>query len=91
MKLVHHLLQAFVGNVSVDLRGGDVGVSEQRLHHAQICAVVHQMRGEGVAQIVWRNMRHAHLLGVARNHHPSQLAADACFFFAATRANSAAK
>ena len=52
MKFVHHLLQAFVGNVGVDLRGGNVGVPQQCLHHAQIGAVVHQMRGKGVAQIV---------------------------------------
>ena len=52
MKFVHHLFEPFIGNVGVDLRGGDVGMPKQHLHYAQISAVVHQMRGEGVAQIV---------------------------------------
>ena len=79
MKFVHHLFESFIGNVGVDLRGGNIGMPKQYLHYAQIGAMVHQMRGEGVAQIVRRNMRHANLLGIARNRHPSELAADACF------------
>ena len=35
--------QAFAGDVGVDLGGGDVGVAEQKLHHAQVSAVVDQV------------------------------------------------
>ena len=48
------LLQALARDVRVDRRRGDVGVPEQKLHHAQIGAVVEQMRGEGVALRVRR-------------------------------------
>ena len=41
------------GDVGIDLRRGDVGVTEQGLHTAQIRAAFHQMRRESMAQ----NMR----------------------------------
>jgi hypothetical protein len=47
-------LQSFLGDVGVNLCGGDVGMPEQHLHHAQIGAVVEQVGGEGVAQRVRR-------------------------------------
>ena len=50
-------LQALARHVRVDLRGGDVGVAQQHLHHAQVGAVVEQMGGEGVAQHVRRQRR----------------------------------
>jgi hypothetical protein len=40
--------------MGVDLRGGQVAVAQQHLHHAQVGAVVEQVRGEGVAQGVRR-------------------------------------
>ena len=48
------LLQPLARDVRVDLRRRDVGVTEQELHHAQIGAVIDEMRGEGVAQHVRR-------------------------------------
>ena len=48
------LLQPLARNVGVDLRRRDVRVAEQQLHHAQVGAVVEQVRGEGVAQRVRR-------------------------------------
>jgi hypothetical protein len=48
---------ALARDVGVDLRGGDVGVAQQQLHHAQVGAVVDEVRGEGVAQRVRRDRR----------------------------------
>ena len=45
-------LEPLPGNVGVDLGSGDVAVSQQHLHHAQVGAVVEQVGGEGVAQDV---------------------------------------
>ena len=42
------LFEPFAGNVGVHLRGRDVGMAEQQLHHPQIRAVIEQVRGEGV-------------------------------------------
>jgi hypothetical protein len=44
------LFQSFVCNMGVNLRGRDVGMSEQQLNHAQVGAVVEQMRSKGMAQ-----------------------------------------
>ncbi len=46
------LLQSFLGNVSVDLRRGDIAVTEQQLHDAQIRAVIEEMGRESVSQAV---------------------------------------
>ena len=43
-------LEAIARDVRIDLRGGDVGVTEQQLHHAQVGAVIDQVCGERVAQ-----------------------------------------
>jgi hypothetical protein len=45
-------LEPFPGNVGVYLRGGQIAVPQQQLHHAQIRAMVHQVGGEGMAQRV---------------------------------------
>ena len=42
------LLQALAGHMRVNRRGRDVGVAEEHLHDAQICAVVEQMGRERV-------------------------------------------
>ena len=42
-------LEAFAGNMSIDLRGRDVGVAQQHLHHAQVGSVIKQMGGERMA------------------------------------------
>ena len=44
--------EPLAGNVRVDLRGRYVGVSQEQLHHAQIRAVIEQVRREGVPQRV---------------------------------------
>ncbi len=42
--------QAVLGHMGVDLGGGQVAVTKQQLHHAQVRAMIEQMRGEGVPQ-----------------------------------------
>lgn len=44
------VLQALPRHMGVDGGGGDVGVAQQHLHGAQVCPVVEQMGGKGVAQ-----------------------------------------
>ena len=56
MKSAVHLAEMFVGNVRVDLRGGDVLVAEQRLHRAQIGAAFEQVGGKGVPDDVWGDL-----------------------------------
>ena len=55
MVLRVQLLQPLARHVRVDLRGRDVRVPSSSLHHAQVGAVVQQMRGESVAQRVRRD------------------------------------
>src|SRR6185503_14811805 len=52
MQIAHQALQPLLQHMRVDLRGRDVGVAEQRLHRAQVGAVLQQMACEGVAQDV---------------------------------------
>ena len=44
--------QVFVGEMSVDLRGADVGVAEHHLDRADVGAVLQKIGGERVAQLV---------------------------------------
>ncbi|MNH47383.1 hypothetical protein D3C79_1105910 [compost metagenome] len=44
------LLQTGLGHVGVDLRGRQVAVAQQHLHHAQVGTVVEQMGREGMPQ-----------------------------------------
>ena len=55
--LLMQRLQPCLCDVRVNLRGGKIGVAEEHLDHAQIGAVIEQMRGESVAQGVWRQRR----------------------------------
>ena len=57
MQIAHQAFQALVEDVSVDLGRGNVGVPKQRLHHAQVGAVVQEVAGEGVAQHVRAHLR----------------------------------
>ena len=50
MMLRMQRFEAFARDMGVDRGGGNIGVAEQHLHGAQICAVVQQMGGEGMAQ-----------------------------------------
>src|SRR6516162_2054337 len=50
MQVAHQALEALVEHVGVDLRGRDVGMAEQRLHNAEIGAVLQEMARKGMAQ-----------------------------------------
>ena len=50
MMIVMQRLQPLTRDVSVDLRRGDIRMTKQHLHHAQIGPVIQQMRGERVPQ-----------------------------------------
>jgi hypothetical protein len=52
MQIAHQALQTFLDDVGVDLGRRYVGVAEQRLHDAQIGAVVQKMACEGMTQYV---------------------------------------
>ena len=56
MKFPVNFPQAAAGDVRVNLRGADVRVAEQFLDHAQIRAVLQQMRRETVPQHVRRDV-----------------------------------
>ena len=49
-----NLLHALSGDVSINLRGGNIRMAQQQLHDAQIGAVVDEVGREGVAQRVRR-------------------------------------
>src|SRR5262249_11870776 len=72
------LLQPLARNVSVDLRGGDIGVAKQHLDHAEVGAMIEQVSGEGMAQSVRRERRRrdARENGVALDHVPEGLAGE---------------
>jgi len=42
------LLQPLARHMRIDLRSGDIGMSEQHLHHPEIRPVIQQMRRECV-------------------------------------------
>ena len=81
MQVAHQALQPLLDHMGVDLRGRDVGMAEQRLHDAQIGAVVQQMAGKGMAQHMRADQprREAggcrQFLQVAREMLPRQMAA----------------
>ena len=50
MQVAHQRFEPFFQHVRIDLRRRYIGVPEQRLHHAQVGAVVQQVAGEGVTQ-----------------------------------------
>src|SRR4029079_9028243 len=53
-------LHALARHMGVNLRGRNIGVTKQHLHHAQVGAVVDEVRGEGVAQHVRRGVLAGH-------------------------------
>jgi len=55
MRFFVGFFQAFHGDVSVDLRGGDAGVAEEGLDAAEIGAGVEHVSGKGVAEFVGAN------------------------------------
>ena len=52
MKLPVNLFQPFARDMSIDLRGGNVGMSEHQLHRAEVGAVCEQVRGKGMPEHV---------------------------------------
>ena len=52
MILLIHFLQARVGDVRVNLRGGDVGVAEERLHAAEVGTVNKEVSSETMTKSV---------------------------------------
>jgi hypothetical protein len=43
-------LQPLARHMRVDLRGRDIGMAEEELHHSQVGPVIEQMRCESVTQ-----------------------------------------
>ena len=57
VQVAHQAFEPLLQDMRVDLRGRYVGVAEQRLHDAQVGAVLQQVTGEGVAQDVRADLR----------------------------------
>jgi len=55
VQVADQAFQPFLDHMGIDLRGRDIGMAEQRLHDAQVGAVMQQMAGKGVAQHVRRD------------------------------------
>lgn len=65
LELVVNFLKVGVGDVGVNLRGGDTAVAKHGLHRTQVGTVHYQVGGEAVAQGVRRNVfGNARQLGV---------------------------
>ena len=56
MMLRVQFLQALAGHVRIDLGGRQIAVTEQHLHHAQVGAVIEQVRGERMPQRMRRQV-----------------------------------
>ena len=50
MQVADQAFQPLLQHMGVDLRGRNIGMAEQRLHHAQIGAIVQEVAGEGMTQ-----------------------------------------
>ena len=53
MEIADQHFQPFLQHMRIYLRGRDIGVTEKRLYHAQVCAVMQKVAGKGMTQ----NMR----------------------------------
>ncbi len=58
MEFAVDVAQALVGNMGINLRGGNGRVAEQALHAANVRAVLQQVRGEAVAERVRADFVH---------------------------------
>src|SRR5882672_7528396 len=56
MMLRMQFLHAFAGDVRVDLRGREVGMTEQHLHDSKVRTVIEQVRREGMTERVRREI-----------------------------------
>src|ERR1700687_3019447 len=67
-------LEALARDVGVDLRGRNVRMPEEELHHAQIGAVIDEVRREGVAQSMRGNrLANAGRARMALHQRPERL------------------
>src|SRR5882672_8689360 len=53
MRLVN-LLQPLFHHMGIDLRGGNIGMSQHQLYRPQVGPALQQVRGEAVPQHMWR-------------------------------------
>lgn len=70
MELLLDAAEAGGIDVRVDLRGGDVGVSQEFLNDAQVGTAAEEVSGEGVSEHVWVNAREAGGGGVFSDELP---------------------
>ena len=49
MQIAHKAFEALLQDVRIDLRGRNISMAEQCLHHTQIGAIMQEMAGESVA------------------------------------------
>ena len=56
MMLGINALQPVERHVRIDLRGRNIGVSENRLHGTQVGAILDHVRGAGMTQHVWTSV-----------------------------------
>src|SRR5580658_9796177 len=59
MQIANEAFQSFLEHVGIDLRGRDVGVTEERLYDAQVRAVVQEVTGESMPQHMGAQLRGA--------------------------------
>jgi len=52
MMLTMHFLESPKRQMRINLRSGNVGMAQQYLHAAQVCAVLHHVRSATVTQTV---------------------------------------
>jgi hypothetical protein len=72
------LFEPFARHMGIDLGGREIAMTKQHLHHAQICAMIEQMGGEGVAQGMGRErLADPGLDGIALDELPEGLAGHA--------------
>ena len=71
-------LQSLSGHMSVDLRCGETGVTEEGLHAAQVGSVIEEMSGKGVAKFVWAECRgEAGFPDIVLKHQPDRAGSEA--------------
>ncbi len=80
MVFLHYTLQPYIGNMGINLRRIQIGMSQHILNHAQIQSVLHQVRGEGMAQAVRADVPDACPTCIFFDNHPCQLTGNTCFF-----------
>lgn len=56
MVLLMQAFQALTGYMGIDLGCGEITMTQQHLHHSQICAMIQQVSSKGMPQGVRRKM-----------------------------------